>query len=175
MDDEELASQRRDGTIVKAIVIRCHASKAIFSWAVPCKGDDEDGYVVRLIVKAVAWLGHCKLILKADNEPAIQALVKSALKAMRVEVEGLEGASSEAPQPYDSQANGSVESGIRNLRKDFRTLRLCLESRLGWKIPINHPVFAWLLPHVAFFSNNTREGRRRQHSLAASPRPAVCR
>ena len=82
----ELEGMRQRKEVVKAIIIRCYMTKAVFAHTIPCKGDDEDGYVVSLITAAAAWLGHTKLILKADNEPAIQALATAALRAMRTEV-----------------------------------------------------------------------------------------
>ena len=69
---------------------------------------------------------------------------------MRVEVQDLEQAGREAPTPYNSQSNGETEVGIKNLRKDFRTLKLCMESRIGYKVPVGHPICSWLLQHVAF-------------------------
>ena len=39
--------------------------------------------------------------------------------------------SKEDPAPYDSQGNGGIEVGVMILRGLFRTLKLCLEARLG--------------------------------------------
>ena len=114
--------------------------------------------MVQLVVRAVVWLGHVRLILKADNENALQSLVRAALKVIRVEVEALDTVATETPQPYDSQSNGAVEAGIRTVRKDFRCVRLCLENRLGYKIPVAHPILAWLLRHVAFTYNILERG-----------------
>ena len=47
---------------------------------IPCKGLDEDGVVVDTIVNDLEWLGHTRLIIKADNEPAIQALARKAVE-----------------------------------------------------------------------------------------------
>jgi hypothetical protein len=148
--DEELEAMRHRGEAVKALIIRCYMSKAIFAHTIPCKGSDEDGFVAGLITAAVTWLGHTRLILKADNERALQALVTSSLRAMRIEVPELEQITKEAPVPYLSKSNGGTEVGIRNVRKDFRTMRMCLEDRLGHKVPVEHPICSWLLQHVAF-------------------------
>ena len=53
--------------------------KAIFAHVVPCKGADKEGLVTDMIIRNVEWLGQTRLILKADNEPALQALVPKLL------------------------------------------------------------------------------------------------
>ena len=79
MDDDSIDQARQEGKIAKCLIMRCHASKAIFSWMVPYKGDAEDGYVTDLMVKALKWFGYTRLIVKSDNEPALNRLVKSAI------------------------------------------------------------------------------------------------
>ena len=76
--EEQLSAARSQGTIVKCIVIRCLQSKNVFAHCVPCKGADEEGYVADLVVKNLIWLGYTELIVKGDNEPALQALVQRA-------------------------------------------------------------------------------------------------
>ena len=53
------------------------------------------------------------------------------------------------PPPYDSQASGAVESVFTQVRGRLRTMVLCLEKRLGKRIPPRHPVMAWTVPHAA--------------------------
>jgi hypothetical protein len=84
MTDDELSDARVKGDIVKCIIVRCLKSKAIFSHVVPVKGVDEDGFVVDLVVNIIEWLGHSRLILKSDNEPAIRALVRTSLGMAKV-------------------------------------------------------------------------------------------
>ncbi len=48
--------------------------------------------------------------------------------------------------------------GVRALRGQFRTLRLCLERRVGRKIPARHPLTAWLLEHTALLLNASVRG-----------------
>jgi hypothetical protein len=150
MDDEEVNQKRESGELVKCLLVRCFATKAVFAHVVPCKGIDDDAIAVELVVKDVAWLGHVRLYLKADNERSLQALVRATLLRSKVVIEDLEQLGQEMPQPYDSPSNGGIEVGVRNIRKDFRCMRMDLEERLGCKIPIAHPIMAWLLRHVAF-------------------------
>jgi len=150
LTDEEILKQRQEGKLVKCLIVRCYETRSVFVHVVPCKGIDDNALAVELIVEDVAWLGHTRLLLKADNEKALQALARTALLRIKVKLEDVDQASPEMPQTYDSQSNGGTEVGVRNIRKDFRCLRMDLEERLGRSIPVNHPILAWLLRHVAF-------------------------
>ena len=74
--DAVIEQERKKGTIVKCLVVRCMATKCLFAHVVPCKGQDEDDFVANLVASDVLWLGHLELMLKADNEPALQAMVE---------------------------------------------------------------------------------------------------
>ena len=148
MDDAELTEARAKGEVVKCIIVRCLKSKSVFSHFIPVKGVDEDGFVVGLVTNIIEWLGYSRIILKSDNEPAIQALVRQSLEMIKVEVKDIEQISAESPPAYDSQANGGTEVGVRIVRGMLRTLKLCLEARINKHIPVSHPVMAWLLEHA---------------------------
>ena len=143
-----LEKAREDGKIIKCLVVRCLHSKMIFGHVIPYKGAGEDQFVVGLVVADIAWLGHTKMILKSDNEPALQTLVEQALERARVQCRGLTSISQEHPPAYDSQSNGGVEVGIRLIRGLFRTLKLCTEARLDKFVPVDHPLVSWLLEHT---------------------------
>ena len=144
--DAKLEAAIADGTIVKCIILKDLKSKCIFAWVVPQKGRDAAGFVVDTLASAIKWLGYNNVLLKSDNEPAVLAVLRDTLRAIRVDVDE---AKEEHCLPYDSQANGGVENGIRNLRGMLRSLRGCLEDRLGRKFPIEHPPMAWLVSHAA--------------------------
>ena len=93
-DDDGIAKLEEDrvkGNIQKCIIIRDYSTKCVFAHIIPCKGADEDSYTVKLVVAAITWLGHVKLILKSDGEPAILVLVRQALQVLKTSVENLEG------------------------------------------------------------------------------------
>ena len=149
MDPEgeaKLQSAVSDGSIVKCLLLKDLKSKAIFAWTIPNKGHDATGFVVDQLTVAVKWLGYTNLVLKTDNEPAILALLRDTLRAIRINVDA---AKEEHSMPYDSQANGGVENGIRNLRGMLRSIRSCLEDRVGRRFPVEHPVLSWLVSHAA--------------------------
>ena len=90
------------------------------------------------------------MILKGDNEKPLLKLLRVALASLRIE---LADAAEEHPPDYDSQASGGTEVGVRIVRGQFRTLRVCLQRRIGKKIPLGHPVLAWLLEHATVLLN----------------------
>ena len=124
----------------------------------PCKGADEQDFAANRVVKIVEWLGHTELILKGDNEPALQALTARALELIRVRVDGVKKIGSETPPAYDSQSNGGVEVGVMLISGMFRTLRLCLDARISRRIPVDHALIAWLLEHTCLLINVETRG-----------------
>ena len=122
-DEEGFMAARREGKVVKNIIVRCAATKLIFAHQVPVKGVDEDRHVVKLVCEDLGWMGHAKIILKCDNEPAIKRVIAEALEMAKVDVTDLESISKEHPEKYESQSNGMVEVGIKNFRGHYRTLK----------------------------------------------------
>ena len=100
--DETFQEDIRTGQRIKCFNMRCASRKAIFCHCIPFKGADEDPYVVSLIMKNVKWLGHSRLILKADNEPAVRILFQQGLDETRIKIGGVAQISIEHPPKYDS-------------------------------------------------------------------------
>ena len=76
-------------------------------------------------------LGNSPIVLKSDQEPAIQALLERVVSS-RTAPTRLE----ESPRG-DSSSNGVVENGVRIIEAGMRALRLTIENRYGVKIPPN--------------------------------------
>ena len=64
VDIEKLEEMRADGAAVKCLIIKCLETRNVFAYIVPRKGVDEEAFVVSLVVRAIQWLGHVRLILK---------------------------------------------------------------------------------------------------------------
>ena len=156
--NSRLTQARNEGNIVKCVIIRCSATKMIFAHVVPVKGADDDGQVCDLVASGLQFIGHTKLIVRADGEPALQKLLTETIKRLRIKVEDLDTISRERPEPYESQSNGLIEVGVRVLRAQFRTMRACLECRIGRVVPVDHPVSAWLLEHCCLLLNALKVG-----------------
>ena len=104
-------------------------------------------------MQILEWLGHTRIIVKADNEPSIQALARRAIELAKVEIKDLEQVSKEDPVAYDSMTNGGTEVGVRLMRGLFRSVKLCLEQRIDKQIPVDHPMIAWLMEHASLLLN----------------------
>ena len=143
----DTAEECEDAEALKVLVIKDTKSKSVFAQAVPQKGIDEKRFAVDAVVQSVMWLGYSQVILKSDNEPAIVKLLKESLAALKVK--GLDQAAEEHPPPFDPQANGMVEAAVKQVKTRFKTMKHCLESRIGKKIPPRHPISAWLISHCA--------------------------
>ena len=71
--EAKLEDDRSKGEIVKCVIVRDSMTKAIFAHVVPCKGLDEHLHVVKLVCADIEWMGHVKMILQSDGEPALTA------------------------------------------------------------------------------------------------------
>ncbi len=77
-----LNGARKIGDLIKCILVRCFATKCLAAHCVPYKGAGEDDYVAGLVAEDILWLGHSELIVKSDNEPALQALITRILEVV---------------------------------------------------------------------------------------------
>ena len=155
---------------IKVLVVKDYKSKCTFGHVVPSKGIDVKRFSVDMIIEDITWLGYTKLILKADNEPAMVKLAEEALRDLRVEP--IEQVMKEHPPPFDSQANGQIEVGVESVRGMVKTIQLCLEKRLGHRIPVAHPIMSWLVSHAAVLSNYSvlgQDGRTPYHRVRGRP------
>ena len=48
-----------------------------------------------------------------------------------------------------SQANGFSESGVKQIEGQVRTVKHALETRLQKKVPVESPLFAWMVEYSA--------------------------
>merc|ERR1712240_75927 len=108
---------------------------------------------VKKLSSEVGKLGHSEIVLKSDGEPSIVAL-KQRVKQERPERIVLE----ESPVK-ESQANGGVENAIRQVQGQIRTIKDCLQSRIGVKINGDEAIFPWLVSHAAATINRHHVGQ----------------
>ncbi len=108
------ATVEKSAILIKIMVVKVSKSKYIGSHVVPVKGLGGDRYAAEKLRGDILWLGYSRVLLKSDNEPAILALMKDVLKALKVEV--LDQAAPDHPPPHDSRVNGSVENAVRQVQ-----------------------------------------------------------
>ena len=73
-------------------------------------------------------------------------VVERTLAALRAA--GVDSAS-EGLVPYALQTNGAAENAVRLLKGTLRANLLSLERQLRARIPLDHPILAWLVSHSA--------------------------
>ena len=113
--------------------------------AIVCPEKGPEPLVVRKAVEILDLLGHKKVIMKGDQEPALIAFV-NVLKA------GWENGHvvPENSPMGDSRSNGGVERAIQTVEAQVRTIRDALEDRLGVKVLPDSPVMTWIVQHSAW-------------------------
>ena len=127
-----LEQDAADGKLVKLLMIKDGNTQCSFAHVVPRKGVESDGFSVSRVVNSALWLGHSKVILRGDNEPALAALIGQAMRVLKIE---LHSVAEEHPAVYDSQSNGVIENAIKIFRGQFRTMKLDLEDRFARSCP----------------------------------------
>ncbi len=101
-------------------------------------------WVAKRIIKDLEDIGRRDVILKTDGEPAIVALQSKI-------IEGRVGRTiPRNPPVYNPEANGPCEKAVQDVTGHTRTLKLALEARLKYTIPMDAPVMEWIIEHAAF-------------------------
>ena len=143
--------QVADEATLPSIVVKCHKTKRFWASVLPGKGAD---------AFAVAWLGGVlddagfnKVILKSDGEPSLVSL-KQKVKEIKTHIEVH---LVETPVE-DHQANGFIEVGVREIKRQCRALLSDLEFKLEKKVDPGHPLLVWLPRHAAFLLTRYRVG-----------------
>ena len=96
---------------------------------------------------------HGSLVIQTDGDPALERLMEM-VAAQRAAPTIL----THSPV-RDSQSNGLVERSVRSVEEITRVLRHDLEERLGARIGVEEPVFAWLIRHATMVLNVQQPGR----------------
>ena len=100
-------------------------------------------YSIKVLSGVIESLGHSRVILKSDQEPAILALKDSVKSEVRADV-----IMEESPE-YESRNSGEVERAVQMVQGQFRTMKDRLESRYRQRIGGEHPCIPWLIAHAS--------------------------
>ena len=93
-----------------------------------------------------------KLGLHGDQEPAIVDLLKQVAK-LRVE------------EASWGNPNGVAERPVNSVEKMVRVHQSTFENRIGGRLPVKHPLFAWLVEHASdILTSSRRQGWKRRCS-----------
>ena len=135
-------SEEEQEAASRILVAYCGATKSLFAHVVPRKGADDGGYIVTALKQDVLWLGHAKVIIRSDNEPALLQVVRQTVAALKME--GVDAAD-EGSVPRDPQTNGAIENAVKLLKGTLRANLLSFERMIRARVPLDHPIIAWLV------------------------------
>ena len=101
-------------------------------------------YAVDCVLAYLDTWGIGELLLKADNETTIQALVDG--------VQGKRGERTmvEKSPKYSHQSNGAVETAVRRIESLTRSYVCVLQEKLAYKVDSKSIVLPWLVGHAAY-------------------------
>ena len=109
------------------------------------KGDHP--YMIEAACMALDTWGLGEVLLKSDQEPAVQKLIAQVAQRRRA----VNQCTQVVAAPRRSHASmGTIENANRQIGNGIRVLKLQLEGGLGRRVPIYHPIMAWLVRHVGW-------------------------
>ena len=122
---------------------------------VPAKGTSGQ-YAVKRVLEFIHECGAAEadVILKSDQEPAIEALVADIVKTRGGQITHVERS------PVGSSgSNGVVERAIQSVEGVLRTLLSALQSRLGVKIAADEKIVIFAAEYAAYLLNRREIGK----------------
>ena len=160
---EEHDQEGHSDPVMPILVMHDEKSGMTFSTVVPNKGLHP--YAIVRTCNDLSLLGYEQITLKSDGEPAIKAL-KEAVQAdssMKIELSGRQGKPlgqiiKEESPAYDSRSNGRIESVIKSIQGQVRTMKDALESRMSMKIKDDHPCLPWMIRHAGYLRSRFHVG-----------------
>jgi hypothetical protein len=147
-------------------VARHEESRALLAHAVPRQGLAHVHGAEQLI-RDIEELGCKKVILKADNEPAMHTL-QEEVKKQRQDETLLENS-----PVGESQSNGVAERAVQAAGEHIRVVTLALENKVGIRFLVVRPVTSWIAKHAADVMNKCSCRPRRQDELRDHQRREV--
>ena len=106
-------------------------------------------WIGKRAAKLIDQLGHNRVTLRCDNEPAIEALAREIAQARQEGSQAVPG----RPPVGESQSNGIVERAVGLVVGQARTLKAALEHRVGTRSPPDARKQGWLVEFAAYLMN----------------------
>ena len=120
MDYGSLGERESENRVSPVLAIRERRHKMTWAIVVPRKGT-EFPWIAKRAAKFIDQLGHNRVTLRCDNEPAIEALAREIAQARQ---EGVP----ERPPVGESQSNGIIERAVGLVSGQARTLKAALKQ-----------------------------------------------
>ena len=132
------------GDAVKILVGRDRRSRVYNVVPVPQKGDGENEYATRRVLRFLEFLGYEKVVIKSDQEVALGKVLRNAKTHRGEHTQTM----LEQSPVADSRSNGFIERAIQTVEGQIRTMKCALDRRLGVKVPSDWCVIPWLAEHA---------------------------
>ena len=151
MDYAEAGVENDPHNNFKMIVAKDMASGMGAAIAIQTKGP-KDEYAVAAMCSFLKELGHTRMDLRSDNEPAILAFVE-AVKLKTAQYEEIETIFTTSGPRHSHQSVGGAERFVQTVRGLMRTFVVQLEEKTGMKVKPDSPILPWALRHAAWVHN----------------------
>ena len=140
--DYEFLDRHTDADLATILVLAQGSYGAVGACQVLRKGPEP--FAVDCVLAYLESWGLAQVLLEADNEPAIQALVDGvwAKRGERTIVE-------KSPK-HSQQSTGAAENAVRRIESLTRTNVCVLQKKLGYKVDTKSIVLPWLVRHAAY-------------------------
>ena len=120
---------------------------------VPRKGT-EFPWIAKRAARFIDQLGHNRVTLRYDTEPAIEALAREIGQARQ---EGSQTVPERLPVG-ESQSDGIIERAVGLVAGQARTLKAALEHRIGVRIQPDARILCWLVEFAAYLTDKCDTG-----------------
>ena len=163
MDYVFLDEKESEEQVTLVLVIRERDTTMTWAMLVPRRGT-EFLWITKRAAKFIGQLGHTRVTLRCDTEPAIEALARAIAHARQ------EGSQTVPDRLADgeSQLNGIIERTVGLVVGQARTLTAALDHRIGVKVPLDARTLCWLVEFAAYLMSRCdigSDGRTPLHGL----------
>ena len=143
------------GSKITVLVGRERVTGMTMASVVPVKGTSGQ-FAAMKVLEFIRECGaaETEIILKSDQEPAIEALMADVVKSRGAKITMVE------KSPVGSSgSNGVVERGVQSVEGMIRTLRSACEARLGIKIKPEEKIVIFMAEYAAYLVNRLEVGK----------------
>ena len=153
MDYKTFGQEEEEDDKATMIVGRDRGTLQTFAHLCRCKGPGDE-WVVDRLVEDIESLGHTKVIVKTDGEPALVKVYES------IKEKSSHPTLPKHPPAYDPQSNGAIEKVVDDVMGQIRALKIGMESRLKRKVKSDENILQWMVEHAAMLINRCQKGPR---------------
>ena len=148
------------------LVIRERRHKMTWGMLVPTKGT-KFPWIAKRAARFIDQLGHNRVTLRCDDEPAIEALAREIGQARQERSQ----TNPERMPAGESQSSGIIERAVGLVAGQARTLKAALEHRMGTRVPPDAKILCWLVGNCCVPDEQVRRRQRRKDAATQTAWP----